>query len=77
MEQDGTARTKPIERTERHRLCQAVAEPNDLGRDTMSIACRQQQAVADGNVPAQPIDVDHETGQPGYPPFQAQQSDVV
>jgi hypothetical protein len=58
MEQGGAAWTEPIERAERHCLGQAVAETDDLGWNTMSIACRQQQSIADGNVPAQPIDVD-------------------
>ena len=53
------------------------AEADDLRRDTMSVARRQQQAIAHRHVPAQPVDIDDEAGQARYAPFQARQSDVA
>ena len=69
LEQGGTAWTQPVQRGERHRLCQTVAEADDLGRYSVPVARRQQHAVADGNVSAQPIDVDDQAGQCGYASF--------
>jgi hypothetical protein len=69
LEQGGIAWTQPVQRGERHRLCQIVAEADDLGRYSVPVARRQQHAVADGNVSSQPIDVDDQAGQCGYASF--------
>jgi hypothetical protein len=72
--QGDTARPKAIQRGERHRLCQAVAEPDDLRRYVVPIARGQYQAIADRYMPAQPIDIDHEARKTDHPSFQMQRS---
>ena len=67
--QRGTPRPDAIEGGNRHRLCHTPAEANDLGRDDAAVACQQRQTVADRDVPAQSINIDHQTRQTAHASF--------
>jgi hypothetical protein len=61
---------EPVKRGKRHRLRVAIAKSNNLGRDVVAVASRQDQTIADGNMAAQTINIDHQTREADHPSFQ-------
>jgi len=54
----------------------SVAEADDFGWNSSATACRQRQAVANGDVSAQPVDIDHEARQASHPALELERHDV-
>ena len=71
------ARAQAIERVEWHRLHHVGAKTDDLGRHAAAVACFQQQAIADRDVPSQAVHVDDEPGDAGDAAGQAQRWDAA
>jgi hypothetical protein len=76
VEPGGAAGPEPVEGAERHRLRQPLAKADNFGRDVVAVTRRQQQTIADANMSAEPIDIDHEAGQSAHAPFNLQRGDV-
>ncbi len=70
------ARSEPVESRIGHGLGDALVETDHFRRNLPPVARRQCQAIADGHVPAEPVDIDDQAGQPDDPSFQEKRRDV-
>jgi len=75
--QDGAAWTEAVQRSERHRLRQTVAETDNLDLDAAAVTASQRQTITDADVPIQSIYLDQQAGKSGHPPFDTQRRDIA
>jgi hypothetical protein len=76
-EQHRAARSQPIECREWHDLREALAEANDLRRDFLAVARFEQETITHRYMAAESVDIDDESGQSDYAPFEPLRHDVA